>query len=62
MIQIQEKQMDEGTYFIQVQHNNDDTRVFFEGDHNCIWTYLLSLGLNDVEIEKLLEPFSNVKL
>ena len=66
MIQIQELKMNEGTYFIRVTKTTsgevDDVRVFFNGDENCIWTYLLSLGLSDIEIEKQLNSFNNVKL
>jgi hypothetical protein len=66
MIQVQELQMNEGTYFIRVTKTTlgepDDVRVFFDGDSNCIWTYLLSLGLNDAEIETQLNSFNNVKL
>ena len=66
MIQIQELKMNEGTYFIRVTKTTprevDDVRVFFNGDENCIWTHLLSLGLSDIEIEKQLNSFNNVKL
>ena len=62
MIRVTEDRMDEGTYFIRVQKTGEDDRVFFDGDENCIWNYLLELGLGDSEINTYLNSIKNVKL
>lgn len=65
MIQLQQKQMDEGVYYVEVLHETpivEDIRVFFEGDYDCLTTYLLELGMKEKEIEIILEEFDKVGL
>ncbi len=66
MIKVEECKMEnEDVWFVRVTHTKphlEDIRVFFDGDSNCLWTYLLSLGLNDSGIETQLDSFVNIKL
>ncbi len=65
MIQLQQKLLDEDIYYVEVTHETphvEDVRVFFEGDYDCITTYLSELGMEEKEIKIQLEVFKDVKL